>query len=247
MSRGEPQEAFVVHALGQGGQQAVVVDPIEETFEVDVHDPGVALADVLLGSPDGLVGVAARPEAIAVVRKRGLPERAQDLSDRLLDDAIEDRRNTQRADSAVGLRDLNAPHRRGAVAAVQELAPDPVTVAAKKTRELGDGHAVDPRCSTVRHHATHGPLPVLWFADLLHPFRSIQALVLMTRRGRSPLSSARDFECTRGLVREVQLSLDWLRPSVSEIHDLLTFPFTPRSAEGTVRAFGCLHTVRALC
>jgi hypothetical protein len=67
----------------------VVMDPIEELFEIDVHHPAPARLHVPLRLTHRIVRRASRPESIASLGKRGGESRLQDLEDGLLDEAIE--------------------------------------------------------------------------------------------------------------------------------------------------------------
>jgi site-specific DNA recombinase len=63
----------VLHPSAYPAQQHVVVHPVEEFLQVDVHHPRVACPDVCLRLPHRLVGAAFRAKAVAALREGGVP------------------------------------------------------------------------------------------------------------------------------------------------------------------------------
>ena len=78
------QDALVGHPLGHQPHQDVVVDPVEELLQVDVHDKAVAGRDVRLRLFHGLMRRAPRPEAVAVLGERRIPLFLKNLQHGLL-------------------------------------------------------------------------------------------------------------------------------------------------------------------
>ena len=105
------EQPLVGHPFRHQAHQHVVIDSIEELLQVDVHDPAMARGNMLLRARHRLMGRAVRPEAEAVLGERRVPVHLQDLQHRLLDKAVEYRRNTELADTAARFRDLDTPHR----------------------------------------------------------------------------------------------------------------------------------------
>ena len=100
-----PKHPPVADPSGHAGHQGVVAHPVEEPVEIDIDDPGLARLDRPPGGFDRLVGAPPRPEAEAPVRERGFEDGAEDLAQRLLEEAIEHRRHAQLALPATGLGD----------------------------------------------------------------------------------------------------------------------------------------------
>ena len=65
-----------------------MVDLIEEGFDVDIHDPGLAFQDKGLGGSYGVEVAPAWPKTVTVGAELGVPQLCQVLLDRLLDQSI---------------------------------------------------------------------------------------------------------------------------------------------------------------
>ena len=81
--------------LTHAHHQAVVVDAVEERFQVNVHHPVPSLSDGGLGVAHRLVSVAPRPKAVAVRVEVRLPLALDYLCQRLLDKAVYHRGDAQ--------------------------------------------------------------------------------------------------------------------------------------------------------
>ena len=101
-----------------------MLDSVEEPVQVDVDDPGQPILDGPPGRFHGLMGAPTGPEAEAAVREGGLEERAEDLAQRLLEEAVEHRGHAQLPDPATGLRDGHPADGTGAVRVLVERAAD---------------------------------------------------------------------------------------------------------------------------
>ncbi len=75
----ELEHALVGQPRGDPRQQAVVSDLVEKFFEIQVNHDAIALGDITLRLGDGLLGGAARAEAVAVLGKRRVPTGLKDL------------------------------------------------------------------------------------------------------------------------------------------------------------------------
>ena len=101
---------------------------------------------------------ATRTKAVAVFGERGINLGLQDLQQGLLDQPIRHRRNPQFAHPAFGLRDLDAAHRQGPVAAIQQGFPNPGPVRSQVVLRLGDRQPIHPGTTAIgfdafpRHH-----------------------------------------------------------------------------------------------
>lgn len=84
---------------------------LQELFQVKIHDPAVAVGDVLLRLGHGLMGRAVGAEAVAVRRERPVPARLEHLQHCLLEEAVQDGGNPQGPPLAVRLRDVDAADR----------------------------------------------------------------------------------------------------------------------------------------
>src|SRR5439155_369100 len=73
--------------------QAVVIDSIEELFEININYDAVAFSDIALRLGYRLMGRASRPEAVAVLGERWVPTLLQNLQQRLLDQSVDDTRH----------------------------------------------------------------------------------------------------------------------------------------------------------
>ena len=127
---------------------------------------------------------------MAVIAEFRLEKRPQHLCDGLLDQAIQNRRDSQRALGPIGLRtasaaiaalpnakpDRRARHRRdnprpsdgrGPVVSFPDRNGDPRPVFLLESRKFLDGHAVDPRLALVPLHALPRRGEVCRFKDLL--------------------------------------------------------------------------------
>src|SRR5690349_5625034 len=103
------------------GHQLVMVDPVEEFFQVNIDAPVVTLADVGLRPGHGLMGRASGTEAIAVLAERRIPQRLKLLEDRLLEQAVKGGGNAEVAPAACRFGYPDPSDRPGMVAPLQQL------------------------------------------------------------------------------------------------------------------------------
>jgi hypothetical protein len=95
---------------------------------------------------------ALRPKAKAVLGERRVPFCLQHLQNRLLDEAVEHRRNAERPCAARRLRYLHTPHRLRPVSALKQLSPDRGPVLFQVRGQGIDTHIVDTGGSLVALH-----------------------------------------------------------------------------------------------
>ncbi len=98
--------------------------PVEEPVEIDIDDPGLPGFDRPPRGFHRLMGAPPRPEAEAPVRERQFEDGGEDLAQRLLEEAIEDRRHAQLALPAAGLGDRHPADGAGSVRAIVEALAD---------------------------------------------------------------------------------------------------------------------------
>ena len=146
------QHACVVDLRRQLAHQQVVVDPIEELLQIEVHHPALAARHILLRATQRLMGRTPRSKAVACVRKRRLEDRLQPLMQRLLDEAIHHRRNAERSHPALRLGDVYPAYRLRSIRPGQQAALDRGPVLLQVAFELGHGERIHARRTLVRHH-----------------------------------------------------------------------------------------------
>lgn len=99
----ELENALVRHPRRGPRHQAIVIDPVEEFFEIKIGHDAVALCDVELRLGYRLVGGSPRPEAVAVLGERRVPPLLKNLQQSLLDQSVDDARDAEFANPAIGL------------------------------------------------------------------------------------------------------------------------------------------------
>ena len=241
----DPQQAPVADAPCQAGHQYIVVDPIEKFFEVEIHDDIVPVGDVFLGSEQRLMRAPSRAEAKARRREARIEQRLEDLQDRLLDQAINHRRDAQLALAATRFGDFNPAHRLRLVAPLEQRGEQRLLVLSDPGPQVGDGHPVDPRRSPVRLHPLVGLVQIRRAGDPLHqpprqgsfPLPRRVSLPLLARSclGSAEARLAVAHRRLQGLVKEVQLRAAALLPHCCH-RELWSAPWLRDSALHTVLA-----------
>jgi len=79
-----------------------VVDSVKEFFQVNVHNPAIALFNILLTVAYRLMGASAKTKCKAVLRERFIQILLQHLHNRLLNETVQHCGNTEFAYSASG-------------------------------------------------------------------------------------------------------------------------------------------------
>src|SRR5229473_2178773 len=154
--------------FGHQPHQEVVVDPVKELLQVDVHHPAPARRKVFLRSRHRLMRRAARPKAIAAHAERPVPFALQHLQYRLLDEAVEHRRDAEGTYAPGRLRDFDPPHWLRSVGAVEQPGANRRPVLLQVRRQFCDGHAVDPRRPLVALHLCQCLLQIVARDNRLH-------------------------------------------------------------------------------
>jgi site-specific DNA recombinase len=84
------QHASVYYASLDQAQQLVVIHPVKELFEIQVHHPLIAFRQILLGAGHCLMRGASWAKALTIFREGWVPRPLQDLQQGLLDEAVQD-------------------------------------------------------------------------------------------------------------------------------------------------------------
>jgi len=160
-----------------------------------------------------------RTEAIALVRKRRVQSRLQDLQDGLLHHAVPYRRYPQLPDSAGRLGNLHSAHRAWQVVSAKKLRRYLIHIRNQARTKLFHGHTVHARRTPVGHHALQRPYQVPSTRHLLHQMLCSGRAFVSIRR-RSGLAR----RTLRTIQRKLQLSRRLPATPRSEPHGLLATP-----------------------
>src|SRR6267143_2671109 len=177
----QPPDALVAYPFCDQPHQQVVVDPVEELLQVDVHYPAPARRNQFLRPRHRLMRRAARPKPVAARAERPVPFALQHLQHRLLDEAVENRRDAEGALAPTRLGDLDPPYWKRPVGAVEQLGADRRPVLLQVGRQFRDGHPIDPRRPLVALHLSQRFFQIVACDNHLHqlpatPRRSRRAL-----------------------------------------------------------------------
>jgi hypothetical protein len=123
--------------------QPLVRDAVEVALEVGVDHEGVTVLDQPVHFAQRVMAAASRPEAVALRTERRLEDRFDDELHRRLDDAVLDRRDTQRPRPAIALGDVNPSD-----------GLRPIRVFPQRPRQLGQIR-LRPRREPFDAHAIH--------------------------------------------------------------------------------------------
>ena len=145
-----------------------MVHPIEEFLQIEIDDPAIPVRDMLLRPGHRLMRGSTGTKAIARVRERRVPNRLKHLQHRLLDEAVENRRYAESANTPADLRDLDTQHRLRPVSAVEQLAPDRGPVVLEVEWQGVDGHPVDARRTPVAPDLRQRPTQIVTLDNRLH-------------------------------------------------------------------------------
>ena len=159
---------FVGDPFGNASHQSVLVDTVEEFFEVDVNHDTVALSNIRLCLSHRLMGRAPRAEPVAVFGKRRVPLRLKNLQHGLLDQSVDDTGDAEFPDPAVRLGYLDPLDRLGLVGSVEQLRPNAWPVLTQVVRGLVDGHPIDAGTALVLSNVLPRSFAIFPPAHLLH-------------------------------------------------------------------------------
>src|SRR6266853_2247126 len=136
-------------------EKKLMIDTVEEAFDVDVHDPVVTPAP-LACRPDRINRRAPWPISVGVLMKHWLQERFQISANNLLCDAVCNRWNPQRSRSTIRLRNFYSAHRGRHVAARRHSVPELIEVPSKLGLEALNRLPIYSSCSLVGLHTLEG-------------------------------------------------------------------------------------------
>jgi len=177
----ESQHPRVMEAPAQESQQDLVVYPIEELLQIEVHGKGLTFSKVGLHLLDGLMRAFARSEPITSRMEAPIDFVTQHLRDGLLDHSIQHRRNPQRTFAPAGFVDLRPPHRGGPVKARLQPGAHFAPVLPHPGWKVRDAPPVDARGTAIGAHLFPGPAQVAGLEDrrsegLVDLFHAFEAL-----------------------------------------------------------------------
>jgi hypothetical protein len=178
----QPQHPTIRYPSGQPSHQDVVVDPVEELLQIDVHHKAAAFLHRGLRAKHGVVRTPSGPEAVACIREGRIEQRLQDLQQGLLDEPVEHRRNAELALASAGLGDRHPSHRLRPVASREQFLAQTRPVHAQIAGQHFDRHPVDAGTSRVLSNTLQCGQKVLAFARPLHQVAASQALVSAASR-----------------------------------------------------------------
>src|ERR1039458_4877939 len=155
------------------------------------------------------------------LRESPIPPPLQNLHHRLLDKAIQHRRDTKLSHPAVRLGDFHPPHWLRFVGPVQQLFSDHWPMLFQVVGELTDGDPVHSRATFITLHLPQCFLQVFSLTYFLHQsISSSWVFGFIRRHQRFSLFPCATSGCTRQRGREVQFPLDVLLLIGFETHVL---------------------------
>ncbi len=192
------QHPVITNLAHHARHKHIVIHSVEELLQVKIDDPSFAFRNVSLRRFDGLVSVASGAKAVTRLGKLRIEQRLQNLIERLLNQAVQHRRDAQSAYPALRLRYLHLAHRRRHVIARQQRLSYARPVRLKPGLELGHRQSIDSRRTFVLHHSLVGTQHVAAFHCGFHQpqrlrFRSPNSrrASLCTSRGPGQVPPAR--------------------------------------------------------
>lgn len=153
------------------GEQAVMVDSIEEALQIEVDHPLVALLQMPHGLRDRRVTAPPWPEAMAALVECRLVVRAEHLVHRLLYEPVDHVRDAKAALPTSCFRDPHPADQAGSVAPFQQLAPQRRQHDVEVRAHLGDALPIRSRGAVVLRHLLERTHQVVLGRHLLHRHR----------------------------------------------------------------------------
>ena len=180
VSANQSQDPRVFDLAGHPCHQHVMPNPVEELLQVDVDHPPPPFGHMPAGCLYGLMGTPAGPKPIGTRGESGIEQPNQLLMQRLLNEPVQHRGDTQHAHPAAGLGYFYLPHRLGLVASVQQFLLDARPFLDQVVFQLTHRHPIDAWGSLVADYPLVGRHHVAATDNLFHQPR------LRFRPGRSP-------------------------------------------------------------
>src|SRR5690606_14184658 len=141
---------MIRNLLAQKMHQFVVFHLIEELLQIRFNDPRVAQVQILLRFNDGLMSIAIRTEAVAVIEKITLILYPKPLGNALLDNTVDDRGDTQHTLAATGFGNLYFPNCLWAVSARENIRSQGLPVRVKVVTKIIDLHTINSANTSIR-------------------------------------------------------------------------------------------------
>ena len=138
-----------------------MVDRVKVPGQVKDDRTCVPCFRILFDFQNGIFCTSSRAVAKTPIRKQGLINRHQLLGNCLLDDAVNNRRNTKLPYSAVRLRDLDTSDRLWSVMSAPYSVNQLVAMFLQPRKRLFNGHPINTRCSLVCLHPLIGPVQII--------------------------------------------------------------------------------------
>ena len=162
------EHTFIGHPRRDARHQAVVIDPVEKFFEIEVNHDAVARGNVLLRLGHRLMSGTSRSEAVAMLGERRVPLLLKNLQQGLLDQSVDDARYAELSDPAVRLGDFDPFDRLRLVGSREQLRPNAWPVLTQVILGVVDGHPIHARTALVLSNAFPRSYEILSVAHLLH-------------------------------------------------------------------------------
>jgi hypothetical protein len=110
--------------LGDPRRQAVLIDSLERSFEININHDAVALGNVTLRLGCCLMGGAPRSEVVAARGERRVPPLLENLQHSLLNQSVDDARRAELSNPAVRLRYFDPFDRLRLIGSLKQLSPN---------------------------------------------------------------------------------------------------------------------------
>ena len=144
----EFKHPFIRHPRGDTRHQAVVIDSVEEFFEIKI-DHAVALGDVSLRLGHRLVGGSPRSEAVAVLGERRVPSLLKNLQQGLLDQSVDNARDAELSDPTIRLGYFDPLDRLRLVGSREQMRPNIWPRLTQVAFGIFDSHPIHARAALV--------------------------------------------------------------------------------------------------
>jgi hypothetical protein len=182
VSPNQPQYGLVVYPLGQPIHEHVVIDPVEELLQIDIHHHPPAFLHMALCLQHGIVCASARPEAVARFGERRINQRLQDLQQGLLNQSIGHGRYSQFPHATPGLGDLHPAYRLWPVTTRLQIFPDPGPFGLEILGRGFDRQSIHPSTAAIGLDAFPRPDQIRSRERLREQTLSPQAFGFLSRR-----------------------------------------------------------------
>ncbi|CAN5434694.1 hypothetical protein BH20ACI3_BH20ACI3_18820 [soil metagenome] len=230
------QQSLVTDSFGNLRHQLVVVHSVKELFQVQVHHPAVACRNILLRFGYCLMRRPPGTKPVAVIGKRPVPSALQDLHYRLLDEAVQHRRDAKLPHPTVRLWYFYALHRLRFVSPAQQLFSDGWPMLFQIAWQLLDGHPVNASATFIALDSGQCLLAVLSPADFFHQLLTTSRAFCLALRRKRLVPSSESLGASL-LLTSAKANTSWFFCRLSLISCAAYLPLSLTSSRRTVRAF----------